>query len=131
MALFNWVKPDERKTSAVITDAVGDRFGPRAILRALEEAVRPALARASRSPAAWASPYSRRAVSNTVSIISSPRSVTRLGWSETGLSGSSSMKLSSLTNALLMKQIWVFAHPSQMEADQERKCWAPAVGFLP
>jgi hypothetical protein len=39
MALFNWVKPDERKTSAVITDAVGDRFGPRAILRALEEAV--------------------------------------------------------------------------------------------
>jgi hypothetical protein len=39
MALFNWVKPDERKTSAVITDAVGDSFGPRAILRALEEAM--------------------------------------------------------------------------------------------
>jgi hypothetical protein len=39
MALFNWVKPHERKTSAVITDAVGDGFGPRAILHALEEAV--------------------------------------------------------------------------------------------
>jgi hypothetical protein len=39
MALFNWVKPDERKTSKVITDAVGDRFDPRAILRAQEEAV--------------------------------------------------------------------------------------------
>jgi hypothetical protein len=39
MALFNWVKPDERKTSTVSTDAVGDRFGPRAILHALEEAV--------------------------------------------------------------------------------------------
>jgi hypothetical protein len=39
MALFNWVKPDERKTLAVITDGVGDRFDPRAILRAPEEAV--------------------------------------------------------------------------------------------
>jgi hypothetical protein len=40
MALFNWVRPDERKTSRVIADVfVDDRFGPRAILRALEEAV--------------------------------------------------------------------------------------------
>jgi hypothetical protein len=39
MALFNWVRPDERKTSSVIADAVGDRLGPRALLRPLEEAV--------------------------------------------------------------------------------------------
>ena len=39
MALFNWVKPKERKTPKAVPDAVGDRFGPRAILRALEEAV--------------------------------------------------------------------------------------------
>jgi hypothetical protein len=39
MALFNWVKPEKRKTSAVIADAVGDHFGPRTILHALEEAV--------------------------------------------------------------------------------------------
>jgi hypothetical protein len=39
MALFDWVKPTERTTSEVVADAVGDRFGPRAILRALEEAV--------------------------------------------------------------------------------------------
>jgi hypothetical protein len=39
MALFNWVRPDERKTSRVIADVVGDRLGPRAILRTLEEAV--------------------------------------------------------------------------------------------
>jgi hypothetical protein len=39
MSLFDWVKPTERTTSKVITDAVGDRFGPRVILRALEEAV--------------------------------------------------------------------------------------------
>src|ERR1019366_6422729 len=39
MALFNWVRPEERKTSKIITDAVGDRFDPRAILRAQEEAV--------------------------------------------------------------------------------------------
>jgi hypothetical protein len=38
MALFNWVKPDERKTS-IVADAVGDLFGPRTILHALEEAV--------------------------------------------------------------------------------------------
>jgi hypothetical protein len=39
MALFNWMQPDERKTSTVIADAVGDHFGPRTILHALEEAV--------------------------------------------------------------------------------------------
>ena len=39
MALFNWVRPDERRTSEVLMDAAGDRFDPRAILRALEEAV--------------------------------------------------------------------------------------------
>ena len=39
MALRNWVKPDERKTSRVIADVVGDCLGPRAILRTLEEAV--------------------------------------------------------------------------------------------
>jgi hypothetical protein len=39
MALFDWVRPKESTTSKAITDAVGDRFGPRAILRALEEAV--------------------------------------------------------------------------------------------
>jgi hypothetical protein len=38
MALFNWVKPDERKTS-IVADAVGDHSGPRTILHALEEAV--------------------------------------------------------------------------------------------
>jgi hypothetical protein len=38
MALFNWVKPDERKTS-IVADAVGDYSGPRTILHALEEAV--------------------------------------------------------------------------------------------
>ena len=39
MALFNWVKPKERKTPKSVPDAVGDRFDPRAILRAQEEAV--------------------------------------------------------------------------------------------
>jgi hypothetical protein len=39
MALFDWVKPAERTTSKVIADDVGDRFSPRVILRALEEAV--------------------------------------------------------------------------------------------
>jgi hypothetical protein len=39
MALFDWVKPTERTTSKVIADDVGNLFGPRAILRALEEAV--------------------------------------------------------------------------------------------
>jgi len=39
MSLFDWVKPNERKTPKVPTDAVGDPIGPRAILCALEEAV--------------------------------------------------------------------------------------------
>ena len=38
MALFG-VKPNERKTSKLLTDAVGVPFGPRALLLALEEAV--------------------------------------------------------------------------------------------
>jgi hypothetical protein len=38
MALFNWMQPDARKTSTVIADAVEDHFGPRAVVRALEEA---------------------------------------------------------------------------------------------
>jgi len=38
-----------------------------------------------------------------------PPSVTRLGCGETGLSGTSSTKWSSLTKALLMDAIWVFA----------------------
>jgi hypothetical protein len=40
MTLFDWVKPTERTTSKAIADDVGDRFSPRVILRALEEAVR-------------------------------------------------------------------------------------------
>jgi len=39
MALFNWVKPSDRKTSRVLPDAVGNLSGPRATLLALEEAV--------------------------------------------------------------------------------------------
>jgi hypothetical protein len=39
MALFDWVKPTERIASKVIADDVGDRSGPRTILRSLEEAV--------------------------------------------------------------------------------------------